>query len=107
MQQPHSSHFDAAHRILCYLKYTIENGIFLPASSSFQLVGYTDSDWDGCPTTRRSTTGYFAMLGSIPISCKTKKQTTIFRSSVEAEYHALAALTSETQWFKYLLKDID
>src|SRR3954464_13717727 len=106
MQQPHSSRLDAAHRILRYLKGTVGNGIFLPASSSLQLVGYADFDWAGCPTTRRSTTGYFTMLGSSPISWKTKKQSTVSRSSAEAEYRALAALTSEVQWQKYLLKDL-
>src|SRR3954465_4865773 len=106
MQQPHSSHLDAAHRILRYLKDTVGNGIFLPASSSLQLVGYADSDWVGCPTTHRSTTGYFTMLGSIPIAWKTKKQSTVSRSSAEAECLALAALTSEVQRLKYLLKDL-
>src|SRR4051812_20978331 len=50
--------------------------------------------------------GYFTMLGSSPVSWKTKKQPTIFQSSAEAEYHALAALTFELQWLKYLLSDL-
>src|SRR5205809_4106756 len=50
--------------------------------------------------------GYFTMLGSSPISWKIKKQSTVSRSSAEAEYRALAALTSEVQWLNYLLKDL-
>lgn len=73
---------------------------------SLNLVGYADSDWAGCPTTRHSTTGYFTMLGSNPISWKTKKQPTISRSFAEAEYHSLATLSSELQWLKYLLSDL-
>jgi len=106
MQSPCSSHFDAATRVLRYLKGSVGKGLFLSASSFINLVGYADSDWAGCPTTRRSTTGYFTMLGSNPISWKTKKQPTISCSSAEAEYRSLATLSSELQWLKYLLSDL-
>ena len=106
MQSPYSSHLDAANRVLCYLKGSVGKGLFLSASSSLTLVGYVDSDWVGCPTTRRSTIGYFTMLGSSPISWKTKKQPTVSCSSAEAEYRSLAALTSKLQWLKYLLSDL-
>uniref|UniRef100_A0A3Q7EWH3 Reverse transcriptase Ty1/copia-type domain-containing protein n=1 Tax=Solanum lycopersicum TaxID=4081 RepID=A0A3Q7EWH3_SOLLC len=35
-----------------------------------------------------------------------KKQSTVSRSSVEAEYRALASTTSEMTWFMYLLHDL-
>lgn len=106
MQQPCSGHLDAAHRVVRYLKGIVSHGIFLSATSSLSLAGYTDSDWAGCPTTRRSTTGYFTMLGNSHISWKSKKQPTISLSSAEAEYHALAKLTSELQWLHYLFTDL-
>jgi hypothetical protein len=106
MQSPCTTHLDAATRVLRYLKGSVGKGLFLSASSSLNLIGYADSDWAGCPTTRRSTTGYFTMLGSYPISWKTKKQPTISRSSAEAEYRSLATLSSELQWLKYLLSDL-
>lgn len=52
MQCPHSTHLDAANWVLRYLKGTIVKGLFLFTSSSLTLVGYTDSDWADCPTTR-------------------------------------------------------
>jgi hypothetical protein len=97
---------DAATRVLRYLKGSVCKGLFLSAASSINLVGYADSDLAGCPITRRSTTGYFTMLGSNPISWKTKKQPTISRSSAKAEYRSLATLSSELQWLKYLLSDL-
>lgn len=97
---------DAATHILRYLKGSVGKGLFLSAASSINLVRYKDSNWVGCPTTRRSTTGYFTMLGSNSISWKTKKQPTISRSSAEAEYHSLENLSSKLQWLKYLLSDL-
>jgi len=40
------------------------------------------------------------------ISWKTKKQSTVSRSSSEVEYRALAATTCELQWLTYLLHDL-
>lgn len=42
-------------------------------------------------------------LGQSPISWKTKKQNTVSRSSVEAEYMSMAAVTGELKWLKGLL----
>ncbi|XP_026429342.1 uncharacterized protein LOC113325364 [Papaver somniferum] len=106
MQQPCSGHLEAAHRVVRYLKGNVSNDIFLSATSSLSLAGYTDSDWAGCPTTRRSTTGYFAMLGDSLISWKSKKQQTISLYSAEAEYRALSRFTSELQWLHYLFQDL-
>ncbi len=56
--------------------------------------------------TRCSTTGFCILIGSNPISWKTKKQTTISLSYAKAEYRAIVTLTSELQWLKYLLEDL-
>ncbi|GKV37323.1 hypothetical protein SLEP1_g45363 [Rubroshorea leprosula] len=92
MQAPTQLHLDATMRVLCYLKSSPRQGIFLSSSSSLQLSGFCDSDWASCPTTRRSTTGYVTMLGTSPISWKTKKQSTVSCSSTEAEYRAMASI---------------
>ncbi|KAA0037953.1 Cysteine-rich RLK (RECEPTOR-like protein kinase) 8 [Cucumis melo var. makuwa] len=73
MHNPHLSHLEAAHKVLCYLEGTVSKGILLLASSSLALVGFSNLDWVGCPITWRSTIGYLTMLGSSPISWKTKK----------------------------------
>ena len=43
------------------------------------------------------------MLGGSPIAWRTKKQTTVSRSSAEAEYRAIATVTSELIWIKSFL----
>ncbi|GAA0169997.1 transmembrane signal receptor [Lithospermum erythrorhizon] len=44
-------------------------------------------------------------LGGSPISWKTKKQKTVSRTSAEAEYRSMAALTTELKWLNMLFLD--
>jgi hypothetical protein len=45
---PRSSHRTAVQRIFRYLKHTSEFGIWYSASSSLDLVGFSDADFAGC-----------------------------------------------------------
>ena len=103
MESPKEEHMEAALRVVRHIKGTAGQGILLRRDSSLQLIGYCDSDWAACPLTRKSLTGYFIMLGGSPISWKTKKQSTVSRSSAEAEYRSMAAAASELTWLKAFL----
>lgn len=103
MQKPKLAHWDAALRVVRYLKSNPGQGILLSSTSSLSLSAYCDADWASCPLTRRSLTAYFVFLGDSPISWKTKKQPTVSRSSAEAEYRSIAATTCELKWLRGLL----
>lgn len=94
---------NALKRILCYNQGTLDYGLHLYPSSISTLVSYTDADWGGCPDTRRLTSGYCVFLGDNLVSWYSKRQPTLSRSSVEAEYHGVANGVSESCWIRNLL----
>jgi hypothetical protein len=83
-------HLTVMNRILRYLQGTPDYALLLRRSSSSDLVVYTDVDWTSCLDTRRSTSGYATFLRYNLVSWSTKRQTVVSRSSVEAEYRAVA-----------------
>lgn len=105
LSKPTTTHLDALHHLLRYLKTTPGQGLFFSRAATPSLTAYTDADWGNCVDTRRSTTGFCIFFGSSLISWKSKKQATVSRSSAEAEYRALAAVSSELKWLQGLLRD--
>ncbi|RVW88050.1 Retrovirus-related Pol polyprotein from transposon RE2 [Vitis vinifera] len=100
------SHWDAVIRILRYIKSTPGQGVLYENRGHTQVVGYTDADWAGSPTDRRSTSGYCVFIGGNLISWKSKKQDVVARSSAEAEYRAMALATCELIWLRHLLQEL-
>ncbi|XP_057745218.1 uncharacterized mitochondrial protein AtMg00810-like [Arachis stenosperma] len=100
-----TTHYAAALRVLCYIKGILFHGLYFFTHSSLSLQAYSDADWAGDPTYRRSTTGYCLFFGDSLISWRVKKQMFIARSSTEAKYRAFADTTSEVVSICWLLED--
>jgi hypothetical protein len=60
---PRESYLKATKRILRYMKYTKDVGLWYPKGARFELVGYSDSDYAGDKVERRSTSGTCQLLG--------------------------------------------
>ena len=92
--------FNIVKRILRYIRGTMSLGLTVTASTSLEMVAYSDADWAGCPDTRRSTSGYCVYLGPSLVSWSSKQQPTVSRSSAEAEYRAVANAVAECTWLR-------
>nr|GFC36554.1 ribonuclease H-like domain-containing protein [Tanacetum cinerariifolium] len=98
--------FFAFKRILCYVRNNLDYSLQLFSSSTTDLVAYSDADWAGCPTTRRSTSGYCVVFGNNLLSWSAKRQPTLSCSSVEAEYRGVANTVAEICWLRNLLREL-
>nr|GEW38672.1 uncharacterized mitochondrial protein AtMg00810-like [Tanacetum cinerariifolium] len=97
---PKASHLHAVKRIVRYLKGKPHLGLWYPKDSPFDLLAYSDSDYDGTSLDRKSTTGGCQFLGCNLISWQCKKQTVVATSSTEAEYVAAASCCAQVLWIQ-------
>ena len=74
LQSPCNSHWDAAVRILRYVKGTLDQGVLYEYKGHTQIVGYSDADWADSPTDKHSTSKYCVFIEGNLISWKSKKQ---------------------------------
>ncbi|WMV12438.1 hypothetical protein MTR67_005823 [Solanum verrucosum] len=81
MQQPKRSHWEAAMRLVRYIKTNPGQGILLSNKKSLELEAFCDSDWAAYPNTRRS--------------------------SAEAEYRSMAGVVVEVIWLVGVLKELN
>ncbi|XP_028108872.1 uncharacterized protein LOC114307674 [Camellia sinensis] len=104
MHSPTNCHFAAVKRILRYVQGILSHGLhFQP--SNFHLQAYSDSNWAGDLSDHKSTSGYCVYLGANLISWSSMKQSTVSRSSTEAEYRYLAHTTAKLTWLQMLLAE--
>ena len=103
------AHWQAAIRVVCYLKGTHDLALVLGGSTiTPTLVGYSDSDYANDPGTDRqkSISGYCFTLGSGMVSWSSKKQKTIADSTCTTEYMAASDASQELMWLRTLLCEL-
>lgn len=71
--------------------------------SDLTLKAFADVDWETCPDSRRSISGFCVFFGGLLISWMSKKQGVVSRSSTKAEYMSLANATCDLLWLNQLL----
>ena len=106
MSKPSKDHWSGVKRALRYINGTLNYGLKFTAHQEPELVAYADADWAGDIDTRRSTSGYVFQIGDSAISWSSRKQSTVAKSSTEAEYVALSSAAQEAVWLRRLMKDL-
>lgn len=106
MHAPKMAHWKAAKGVLRYLKGTKELGICYEKGGDPKLSAYSDSDWGQEKPERKSISGHVFLFAKGAVSWRSKKQSVVAQSTVEAQYIALSFAIREAMWlwkFEYAL----
>jgi hypothetical protein len=103
MVEPTRVHWVAAKHVLRYLRGTTDYGLWYRQVDGVRLEGFTDADWAGSSTDRKSTSGCIFNIGSTVVSWFSRKQRSVALSSAEAEYMAASLAACEAIWMRKLL----
>ena len=110
LENPGCAHWQAAQRVLKYLKGTADFGLMYGLADSVGMpagkpVGYTDADF-ASQEHWHSVSGYVFSMHGGAISWSSKTQAIIVLSSTEAEYIASTHAAKEAKWLVMLLSEI-
>lgn len=100
-------HWNAALRVLRYLKGTSNYGIKFGGNTVLEFQAFSDSDFAGDPETRRSTSGEIFKRYGGAILWGSSRQPHCVLSSCEAELLAACAACKSALWLKQLLLELN
>ncbi|XP_071705169.1 secreted RxLR effector protein 161-like [Rutidosis leptorrhynchoides] len=106
MHQQHVHHLEAAMRIIRYLKKTLGHGVVFRKNGHLETQIYTDVSWAGEKGDRKSTSGFFSIVGGNLVAWRSKKQKVVSLSSAESEFRGIAKGVVEALWIRKLLTEI-
>ena len=106
MAKPTESSWSALKRLCRYL-VGLPRMVYVYRWQTVNVIDcYTDTDWAGCPRTRKSTSGGCVLLGSHTIKTWSSTQSSIALSSGEAEFNGVVRGSGIGLGYRSLLKDL-
>ena len=106
MQNPSENHWAYLKALMRFVRLTVHFKLRFGPTRNSKLAVYTDADWAGQRSDRKSTSGGVAMLYGGPVCWLSKLQRLVAMSSTESEYVAMAINAKTTQWLRQILQDI-
>ena len=99
-------HFQAAKRIVRYIRGNVNYGIKLTYYSDLKFNGFSGSDWAGSVDDMRSTIGFCFSIGSGIFSWCSRKQEIIAQSIAKNEFATATAAVNHALWFRKILANL-
>lgn len=105
---PNTRHLNGMKQVLRYLHRTYDCALVYQRSTdeTILLQTYADASYDAGPDTAKSVAAYIVQMNGGAIAWSSKKQSTVARSTCEAEYMACSEAASQLLWTKQLLVDL-
>jgi len=82
------------------LQRTKDYKLIYKRSDHLEAVKYSDSDFAGCPNSKKSTSGYVFLLAEGAISWRSVKQSLVATSTTEAEFVSCFEAISQAIWLR-------
>nr|GEY88129.1 putative ribonuclease H-like domain-containing protein [Tanacetum cinerariifolium] len=102
---PNEHYVSAVKKIFCYLKGTINLGLWYLKDSGFDLTAYSDTDHAECHLDRKSTSDSVQFLGDKLVCWSSKKQNCVSISTAESKYIAVSSCCAKVLWMPTQLTD--
>ncbi len=97
-------HYKAMLRVIKYVLDTKDYGLkYTPTEGEWNMVAYSDSDFAGDKTSRKSVSGFLIFVKGVLVSWKSKGQKIVALSSTEAEYVAFSEAVREVLFIQQLM----
>lgn len=103
----HEPRWTAVKRAFGYLESAKDLCLTIDGNSDLKLTGSSDADWSSNTSDRKSMSGSIFFLGTMPLSWKTKVQSTVATSSTDAEYVSLGMCNRECVYSARFLLALD
>ena len=109
MSKPTQNHYNAAIRVLRYLKGTIDFGLVygntVSGHDGLKMFAYSDANFAEKEDSI-STYGYTFIINGAAVNWSSRKQETVAKSTAEAEFVAASKTTDEALWMNKLMFDL-
>ncbi len=106
MAKPSQAAWNALKRLCRYL-VGLPRQVFVYRWQTVDTIDvYTDTDWAGCPKTRKSTSGGCVLVGSHAVKSWSSTQTSVALSSGEAEFNGVVRGSGAGLGYQSLLSDL-
>nr|GEZ17101.1 uncharacterized mitochondrial protein AtMg00810-like [Tanacetum cinerariifolium] len=102
---PTEKHLKEVKRIFCYLRGTVNMGLWYKMDSGFELTGFSYANYARCKDTFKSTSDGAQFLGEKLVSWSSKKQDCTSLSTSKLEYVSLSACCAQVLWMRTHLTD--
>ena len=113
LENPGKKHWEAAKRVLRYLKGSIHLGLEFrgdassPDPGQLDIEAYSDADWGRDLHGRKSVFGFIIQLNGNPIAWVSRKQSFVAQSTCESEYVGMSEAVREIRWIHQLLHELN
>ena len=92
-------------KVLRYLSGTKTFGLVFTATGPCTITAWSDADWSGCESTRRSTSGSHVSFGGAPVAYASQRQGMVTLSTLESELVAASETAKTVIWVSRLFKE--